>query len=88
VRELAIPTAAAGDANAFEYLRLWSSETGDHISSLVSYGSAEVWGIVLADIGREIARSLAKQGGSSATVLLDQIEAAFNSELNAQTPRV
>ena len=88
MRELSIPVEASGDPEAFEYVRLWSTERGDQTNFLVAYGDAEVWGIALADLGRTIARRLAANDGSAPEDQLAKIEAAFRIEMNAQFPRV
>ena len=89
MHELPIPALATSDPDAFEVLRFWMAQNTDCLSAQIEgYGDAEVWGITLAGIGRDVARLLAKQEGKPAEELLDEIEAAFHVELKAQSPRV
>ena len=88
--QLGIPDAVteAQGFEPFEILRAWISEKGAHYHVLLENGNAEVWGITLADIARQISRELGKFDGTSPPDELDKIEAAFRIELNAQSPRV
>ena len=55
-KHLEIPPAAARDKAAFEILRVWVAEQGQHVS--LRSGAWEdpfAWGIVLADLARHIA---------------------------------
>ncbi|HEX3572407.1 MAG TPA: DUF5076 domain-containing protein [Acidobacteriaceae bacterium] len=55
-KHLEIPPAAARDKAAFEVLRVWVAEQGQHVS--LRSGAWEdpfAWGIVLADLARHIA---------------------------------
>ena len=88
MRELGVPAEVSGEPDAFEYLRVWNTPKGDQASMLVEIGDAEVWGIALADLGRHIARRLAESNGGSKEAHFDALIAAFQIELNAQSPRV
>ena len=88
MRELSIPAEASGVSDAFEYIRVWNTPMGDQANILVEIGDAEVWGIALADLGRKIACRLAEVTGGSNEEQFDALLAAFQIELNAQSPRV
>jgi hypothetical protein len=62
VKNLELPPAAQRDKAAFEVLRVWIAEQGQHVS--IRSGAWEdpfAWGIVLADLARHIANAHAIQ---------------------------
>ena len=61
---LDIPPAAARDKAAFEVLRVWVAEQGQHVSLRSgAWDDPFAWGIVLADLARHIALAHQLQSG-------------------------
>ena len=57
-KELQPPPAGLRDKAAFELLRVWVAEQGQHVSLRAgAWEDPFAWGIVLADLARHIARA-------------------------------
>jgi len=88
-KNLEIPPAAARDKAAFEVLRVWVAEQGQHVS--LRSGAWEdpfAWGIVLADLARHIARAHKLQPGKKPidpTVFLERMLEGFHAEIENPT---
>src|ERR1700733_8505880 len=81
------PPAAQRDKAAFELLRVWVAEQGQHVS--LRSGTWEdpfAWGIVLADLARHIvnAESMQKKNVDKAAYL-DRILEGFHAEIESPT---
>ena len=81
------PPAATKDKAAFELLRVWVAEQGQHVS--LRSGAWEdpfAWGIVLADLARHIvnAESLHRKDIDEEAFLARMLE-GFNAEIESLT---
>lgn len=81
------PPAATKDKAAFELLRVWVAEQGQHVS--LRSGAWEdpfAWGIVLADLARHIvnAESLHRKDIDEEAFLARMLE-GFNAEIESPT---
>lgn len=81
------PPAATRDKAAFELLRVWVADQGQHVS--LRSGAWEdpfAWGIVLADLARHIvnAESLNRKDFDS-EAFLERILEGFNAEIESPT---
>jgi hypothetical protein len=84
---LAPPPAATRDRNAFELLRVWVAEQGQHVS--LRSGAWEdpfAWGIVLADLARHIvnAEALARKDLDEEAFFERMLE-GFDAEIESPT---
>ena len=92
--ERPIPPAALRDENAVEMLRVWIAERQLHCSLKIgmyretNIEEDEAWGTILADAARHIAAALSVEGPDTETVLVHNIRARFNAELDAPTSTV
>jgi hypothetical protein len=81
------PPAAARDAAAFELLRVWIAEQGQHVSLRSGvWEDPFAWGIVLADLARHIlnAESLSRRDLDKEAFLSRMIE-GFQAEIESPT---
>lgn len=86
-KELQPPTAAVRDKAAFELLRVWVAEQGQHVSLRAgAWEDPFAWGIVLADLARHIVRaeSLARKDFDSEAYLGRMLE-GFQAEIESPT---
>lgn len=86
-KELNPPPAAGRDKAAFELLRVWVADQGQHVS--LRSGTWEdpfAWGIVLADLARHIvnAESMQKKDFDSEAFLGRMLE-GFQAEIESPT---
>ena len=88
-KHLEIPPAAARDKAAFEVLRVWVAEQGQHVS--LRSGAWEdpfAWGIVLADLARHIALAHKLQPGGKKVdpeAFLQRLLEGFQAEIENPT---
>ncbi|WP_213805370.1 DUF5076 domain-containing protein [Granulicella sp. dw_53] len=84
---LDLPPAAQRDKAAFEVLRVWIAEQGQHVS--IRSGAWEdpfAWGIVLADLARHIALSHEIQNKSTdKDAFLERLLEGFHAEIDNPT---
>jgi hypothetical protein len=85
--QLAIPPAALHDSQAFEVLRVWVAEGGQHVClRRAVWEDPAAWGILLADLARHITNSFVQgRGDPDAGTVLNRIRAGFEAELDAPT---
>jgi len=87
--ELDIPPAAARDKGAFEILRVWVAQQGQHVS--LRSGAWEdpfAWGIVLADLARHIAHAHQLEPGkenSDPEAFIARLLEGFQAEIENPT---
>jgi len=75
--QLRVPEPARTDAKSFELLRVWIAHQDQHISLRVGvWKEPEHWGMMLADLARHIAATLAR------------IVASFETEMGSPTDEV
>ena len=81
------PPAAQRDKAAFELLRVWVAEQGQHVS--LRSGTWEdpfAWGIVLADLARHIVNAEAMQKKEiDKDAFLERILEGFHAEIESPT---
>jgi Domain of unknown function (DUF5076) len=81
------PPAAAKDKAAFELLRVWVAEQGQHVS--LRSGTWEdpfAWGIVLADLARHIVNAEAMhRKGLDEEAFLERMLEGFHAEIESPT---
>jgi hypothetical protein len=88
-KHLEIPPAAASDKAAFEVLRVWVAEQGQHVS--LRSGAWEdpfAWGIVLADLARHIALAHKLRPGKKPVdpaAFLERLLEGFQAEIENPT---
>ena len=86
-KHLELPAAAQRDKSAFEVLRVWIAEQGQHVS--IRSGAWEdpfAWGIVLADLARHIANAHAIQSDKvDKEAFLERLLEGFEAEIDNPT---
>ncbi len=86
-KELAPPPAVSRDKAAFELLRVWVAEQGQHVS--LRSGAWEdpfAWGIVLADLARHIVNAEAiHKKGLDKNAFLERMLEGFHAEIESPT---
>jgi hypothetical protein len=82
VKELPSPPDAAADPEAVELLRAWVV-AGDLHCSLRTGGFTDpgTWGVLLADVVRNVARALREQEGRDPPDTVQRIRTAFEHEM-------
>ncbi len=84
--QLLIPDAAKTDQNSLEVIRVWVSNQNQHFTLRVGlWDDPAAWGLLLADLARNIARSYEQDAALDARATLDRIKLAFNVELDNPT---
>ena len=87
VKHLELPLAAQRDKAAFEVLRVWIADQGQHVS--IRSGAWEdpfAWGIVLADLARHIANAHAIQNEAvDKEAFLARLLEGFEAEIENPT---
>ena len=78
--ELAIPFAAHGAREASEVLRAWIVDNGLHVSLQRGFDDPAVWGVLLTDVARHVARIFETEGICSQDEALEKIKATFDAE--------
>jgi len=85
--QLGIPPAAMRDHKAFEVLRVWVAEGGQHVSLRTAvWDDPAAWGILLADLARHIVNAYAQENTDlTAAEVFARIKAGLNAELGSPT---
>lgn len=84
--QLLIPEAATNDANAMEIIRVWIANRNQHFTLRVGlWDDPAAWGLLLADLARNVARSYDQDTAVPPHTALDRIKMAFNAELENST---
>ena len=84
--ELPIPPAALQDVDSKELLRVWAAAGNQHISIATGvWENPTIWGIMLVDLLRHIARSYEKVGNVSYEESMRLIKAGFDAEWEIPT---
>lgn len=81
------PPAAAHDKAAFELLRVWIADQGQHVSLRSGvWEDPFAWGIVLADLARHIVNAEAMtRKGLDKEAFLERILEGFSAEIESPT---
>ena len=86
--QLLIPEAAKNDASSMEIIRVWIANKNQHFTLRVGlWDDPAAWGLLLADLARNIARSYEQDTGAEPRATLERIKLAFNTELENSTDR-
>lgn len=84
-RELAIPFAAYESGEARELLRAWIVDHGLHVSLQRGFDDPAVWGVLLTDVARHVARIFETEGVCSQDEALDKIKETLDAEWDGST---
>jgi hypothetical protein len=81
------PPAATGDSGAFELLRVWVANEGQHVSLRSGvWEDPFAWGIVLADLARHIVNAEAMQRKDfDEEAFLERLLEGFQAEIDSPT---
>ena len=80
--QLLIPELARRDTTAMEIIRVWIANKRQHFTMRVGlWDDPAAWGLLLADLARNIAASYEQDAAREAEASLDRIRDAFNAEL-------
>jgi hypothetical protein len=80
VKELAPPPAAFEAEEAAEVLRAWIVDNGLHVSLQRGFDDPAVWGVLLTDVARHVARIFETEGVCPAVEALEQIKSTLDAE--------
>jgi len=84
--ELPIPPKAVGSGSAFELVRIWVADRGQHVSVATGvWEDPAAWGIMLVDLARHIANAYAESEGMRQPDVLERIKEGFDAEWSAPT---
>lgn len=84
-QELAIPFAAHEAEQASEVLRAWIIDNGLHVSLQRGFDDPAVWGVLLTDIARHVARIFETENVCSQEEALEKIKEALDAEWDGPT---
>lgn len=86
-RELSIPPGASSDPKAVEIARVWIVQEQQHAALRVDAWGNEpsVWGILLADLARHVARAHKELYGRPEDESLTRIREMFDAEWRSPT---
>lgn len=84
-RELEIPPGVWEADDAAEVFRAWVVDKGLDVSFRTAFEDPAIWGILLVDMARHIARGFASDGIATEAEALVAIKTMFNSEWNQPT---
>ncbi|WP_263370324.1 DUF5076 domain-containing protein [Granulicella cerasi] len=81
------PPAADRDSAAFELLRVWVAESGQHVSLRTGmWQDPAAWGVVLADLARHIVNAEAlRDKNLDREDFLDRLVDGFDAEIDSPT---
>jgi hypothetical protein len=84
--QLLIPEAAKSDVNSMEIIRVWIANKNQHFTLRVGlWNDPAAWGLLLADIARNVAKSYGQDTAVDLRAILERIKLAFNTELENPT---
>jgi hypothetical protein len=79
--ELPIPPQAVDDVNARELVRVWAASGKQHLSLATGlWNDPAVWGVVLVDLARHLARAYELAKGLDQNVALARIRQGMDAE--------
>ena len=79
-KELAVPFSALQSDSATEVLRAWIVDNGLHVSLQRGFDDPAVWGVLLTDIARHVARVYETEGFGSQREALSKIRSTLDAE--------
>ena len=84
--QLLIPEAAKNDAHSIEIIRVWIAGNDQHFTLRVGlWEDPAAWGLLLADLTRNIVNSYEQDSGHNFAAALQRIKLAYNTELDNRT---
>lgn len=84
--ELDKPPVVQQDDGAFELLRVWIAQGGQHVSIRgETWEDPAAWGIMLVDLARHVSRMYEQSSGQPASAVLRQIRSGFDAEWGSPT---
>ncbi len=84
--QLIPPPVVDQDDNAFELLRVWIAQGGQHVSIRgETWEDPAAWGIMLVDLARHVSRMYDQSSGQPASAVLRQIRSGFDAEWGSPT---
>ena len=84
--QLLVPEAAKNDPNSIEIIRVWIANKDQHFTLRVGlWDDPAAWGLLLADLARNIARSYEQDTAVNLQAALERIKLAFSAELENPT---
>jgi hypothetical protein len=83
---LQIPPGA-GQKGGVEVLRAGVVDGGLHVTLRRAFNDPKAWGILLADVARQVARVYAQEGDEAEENVAERIRDAFASEIDAPANR-
>jgi hypothetical protein len=84
--QLEVPEAARNDANSQEIIRVWIANENQHFTLRAGlWDDPAVWGLLFADLARNIAKSYEQYAEADPRAVLERIKQAFNVELEYPT---
>jgi hypothetical protein len=84
-KEQPIPPDAIANENAVEVLRAFVVDGGLSISFQRAFDDPQMWGMLLVDIARHVARAFAKENVCTEEEALERIHDMFEAELSNAT---
>ncbi len=78
---LAVPPTAL-EQGGYEVLRAAIVDGNLHVSLRRAFDAPEVWGVLLADVARHIARIYAREASMPEEQVVDKVWAMFEAEMN------
>ena len=79
---LQIPPGAR-EKGGIEVLRAGVVDGGLHVTLRRAFNDPKAWGILLADVARQVARVYAQEGDEAEDAVVERIRDAFASEMDA-----
>ena len=73
----------ARDKGGIEVLRAGVIDGGLHVTLRRAFNDPQAWGILLADVARQVARVYAQEGAQAEDNVAERIRDAFSSEMDA-----
>lgn len=84
-KELAIPFAVHQSSDATEILRAWIVDHGLHVSLQRGFDDPAVWGVLLTDVARHVARIFETENICGEDEALEKIKATLDAEWDGET---
>jgi hypothetical protein len=80
--QLQVPRGAEGQAGV-EVLRAGVVNGGLHVTLRRAFNDPQAWGVLLADVARQVSRVYAQEGDDAEDEVIERIRDAFAVEINA-----
>ena len=77
------PPPSAHEKGGIEVLRAAVIDGGLHVTLRRAFNDPKAWGILLADVARQVARVYAQEGDEAEDNVVERIRDAFSSEIDA-----